>query len=303
MSEPILTVELCAGYGKAQTLTDISLELQAGERVGLVGTSGAGKSTLILALLGLLPWRKGWAKGSVQFEGRDLLRCSERELRQMRGNRIALIPQSPATALNPALSLQMHFDETWRAHAGKGNEQAQRTGYLLNRVELPGDSAFLKRRPAEISIGQAQRVMIALALLHRPALLIADEPTSALDVCTQQEILHLLEDISREQKSTLLYVSHDLVSLVQLCDRMIVMSHGAIVESLPVTQDMSQAQHAVTRKLLQTLPASLSELKRTHRERARSDRAQDNVCFGSVRNQTYKESVFSFVEPTFTIDL
>lgn len=283
MSTPMLKVELCAGYGKTQTLTDISFELQTGERAGLVGTSGAGKSTLVLALLGLLPWRKGWVKGSVQFDGRNLLLCSERELRKMRGNRIALIPQSPATALNPALSLQTHFDETWRAHAKKGGEQAKRTAYLLERVELPSDSAFLKRRPAEISIGQAQRVMIALALLHRPALLIADEPTSALDVCTQQDILHLLENVSREQESTLLYVSHDLVSLLQLCSRMLVMSHGVLVESLDVESDMPQAQHAVTRKLLETLPASLEELKQTHRKRMDGYEVRQTVC-ASVRS-------------------
>lgn len=270
MTPPLLDINLSAGYGKSTTLDEVSFTLQRGERVGLVGTSGAGKSTLVMALVGMLPWRRGWTKGSVCLQGRDLLRLTERELRAIRGKQIALVPQSPSTALNPALTLQTHFDEMWSAHAERGGEGGERMRHLLSRVALPYDATFLKRRPAEISIGQAQRVLIALALLHKPLLLIADEPTSALDVCTQQEIVRLLHELSQEQGTTLLYVSHDLVSVLQLCQRMFVMSKGRLVESLDLSQDHLDARDEVTRSLLQTLPASPAAVKQTYRSRARA---------------------------------
>lgn len=269
MTAPLLDVSLSAGYGSTTTLNEVSFELYPGERAGVVGTSGAGKSTLVLALLGMLPWRKGWAKGYIRLQGKDLLRCTDRELRHVRGRTIGLIPQSPATALNPALSLKTHFDEMWRAHASKGAAQGARMHHLLTRMNLPSDAAFLKRLPCQISIGQAQRVMIALALLHKPCLLLADEPTSALDVCTQQEIVRLLYEVSSEEKTSLLYVSHDLVSVLQLCQRMFVISKGALVDSIDLTSDLYQPKHLVTRNLLDTLPAAPEEVKRMYASRFR----------------------------------
>ncbi len=257
----MLDVQLSAGYGSTTTLHDTQFSLACGERAGLVGMSGAGKSTLVLALMGMLPWRKGWARGRVLLDGCDLLQCGERELRAMRGRKISLVPQSPASALNPALSLRTHFEEMWRAHAHRRESVQSRVQELLHRVELPADAAFLKRRPSEISVGQAQRVMIALALLHRPSLLIADEPTSALDVCTQQEIVHLLHEVSQEQNTALLYVSHDLISVIQLCERMLVLHQGSLVESLNLQQRDIQAHHPVTRKLLTTLPFDLISVR------------------------------------------
>ena len=280
MTSPLLEVSVTAGYGSTTTLENVCFTLDAGERVGVVGTSGAGKSTLVQALLCMLPWRKGWARGHIRFNGQDLLRCSERELRKLRGKHIGLVPQSPATALNPALTLQAHFDELWRAHAKRGEEQAKRMRQLLARVELPADTEFLNRRPGQVSIGQAQRVMIALALLHDPLLLIADEPTSALDVCIHREIVQLLQDVSHEQGTTLLYVSHDLVSVLRLCERMLVMSHGVLVESLDFTQDQLQTHHQATCDLLQTLPASLSALRQTGASRFARPRSATgaNTC-------------------------
>jgi len=254
---PLLRVRLEAGYGRGTSLHEVKFDLHPGERVGLVGTSGAGKSTLVLALLGLLPWRKGWARGEVLLDGRNLLTCTERELRQVRGKAVALVPQSPATALNPALSIGTHFAEAWKAHAaGDRGGLRSRMSELLGRVRLPTDAAFCRRRPQEISIGQAQRVLIALALLHRPSLLIADEPTSALDVCTQDEIVRLLHEISREQELTLLYVSHDLLSVFRLCARMLVMGEGRIVDDLDLAHVEGGEKHTLTRNLLATLPVS-----------------------------------------------
>ena len=230
----------------------------------MVGSSGAGKSTLAMALMCLLPWRGGWTKGRLSFEGTDLLTLPERERRAIRGRSIALVPQSPSTALNPCLSLQRHFEEVWRAHTAEGREGLQlRMRTLLERVDLPDTKEFLQRKPSQVSIGQAQRLLIALALLHRPHLLIADEPTSALDVCNQQETLRLLSELSRENDMGLLYISHDLVSVVQMCERMLVLSEGVAVQTLHCDALASGVEyHSVTRRLLQTLPAPPEVLRR-----------------------------------------
>jgi peptide/nickel transport system ATP-binding protein len=251
----LLRVAMQAGYPGKPVLRDIRFELQHGEVLGLVGTSGAGKSTLVQSLLGLLPWRGGRVTGEVILDGKNLLSLSEHDLRKLRGNRVALIPQSPMSALNAAISLEAHFIEAWRAHQTSGRATlGQRLGTLLAEVQLPSDPEFLRRRPMQISVGQAQRVLIALALLHRPALLIADEPTSALDPVTQAQIVELLRRLNHQHGTSLLYISHDLVSVLQLSDRIAVLDGGVIVEDLPVTQ-IGIARHAATRALLNALPA------------------------------------------------
>ncbi len=252
--EPLLQVHLSAGYAKRAVLDGLCFTLDPGERLGLVGTSGAGKSTLLLALLGLLPWRGGWVRGEVRLGGVNLLNLKERDARGLRGKTLALVPQSPSSALNSALSLQTHFQEAWRAHEPTDHSRLKRRiEALLQRVHLPTDASFLKRKPGEISVGQAQRCAIALALLHRPALLIADEPTSALDPTTQVEVLALLREISREDGMALLFVSHDLLSVLRLCHRVAVLSGGRIAECLPV-QNAGEARHPALRHLVNTLP-------------------------------------------------
>lgn len=261
-AEPLLRVDLEAGYAGKLVLRAIQFELERGEVLGLVGSSGAGKSTLAASLLGLLPWRGGRVSGEVMLDGENLLALPARRLRTLLGRRVALIPQSPMTALNAAISLESHFKEAWRAHRAKERGAlAARMRELLGEVQLPADAEFLRRRPAEISVGQAQRVLIALALLHRPALLIADEPTSALDPVTQAQIVELIRALNRRHGLTLLYISHDLVSVVQLADRVAVLDAGAIVESLPVAQ-LTHAQHAATRALLEALPVPAEVLLR-----------------------------------------
>jgi len=268
-NDPLLRVEIAASYTGKPVLRDIRFTLQRGEVLGLVGTSGAGKSTLVQSLLGLLPWRDGRVTGEVMLDGNNLLALSERELRKVRGRQVALIPQSPMTALNAAISLETHFIEAWYAHAGKGRAHdgsgrahdgsgrdafAQRLKTLLAEVQLPLDPEFLRRRSSQISVGQAQRVLIALALLHRPALIIADEPTSALDPVTQAQIVDLLRRLNRQHGASLLYISHDLISVLQLSDRIAVLDEGAIVENLPVTE-IGMGRHPATRALLNALPA------------------------------------------------
>jgi ABC-type glutathione transport system ATPase component len=252
---PLLRVSLDAGYSGKTVLRDIRFELERGEVLGLVGTSGAGKSTLVLSLLGLLPWRGGLVTGEVMLEGENLLALPERRLRGLRGRKVAFIPQSPMSALNSAISLQSHFNEAWKAHEKGGRSiQDDRVQELLAEVQLPTGSEFLRRRPTEISVGQAQRVLIALALLHRPALIVADEPTSALDPVTQTQIVDLLKKVNRSHGATLLYISHDLVSVLRLADRIAVLDAGSIVECLPV-DELNKAQHEATLALLKALPA------------------------------------------------
>jgi peptide/nickel transport system ATP-binding protein len=254
-SKPLLRVAIQASYAGKPVLRDIRFDLHHGEVLGLVGTSGAGKSTLVQSLLGLLPWRGGRVTGEVILDGDDLLCLPERDLRKVRGNRIALIPQSPISALNAAITLEAHFMEAWRAHQAGGRVALfDRLATLLGDVQLPSDREFLRRRPSQISVGQAQRVLIALALLHRPALIIADEPTSALDPVTQAQIVQLLSRLNESHGTSLLYISHDLVSVLQLCDRIAVLDGGTIVECLPVAQ-VGLARHAATLALLAALPA------------------------------------------------
>lgn len=253
-SDVLLRVALQASYAGKQILRDIRFELQRGEVLGLVGTSGAGKTTLVQALLGLLPWRGGRVTGEVTLNGQNLLALSDRDFRKLRGREVALIPQSPMTALNAAISLQSHFNEAWNAHEKSGRTAlAQRLQTLLAEVQLPTDPEFLRRRPSQISVGQAQRVLIALALLHRPALIIADEPTSALDPVTQTQIVDLLRTLNHQHGVTLLYISHDLISVLQLSDRIAVLDAGSIVENLPVTE-IAHARQAATIALLNALP-------------------------------------------------
>lgn len=274
--DSLLRVRLDASYAGRPALHDVRLELERGEVLGLVGASGAGKSTLVLALLGLLPWRGGRLTGEVLLEGENLLAMPERKLRALRGRAVGFIPQSPMTALNPVLSIERHFREAWRAHQpGRGDALKARMTVLLDEVQLPSDGGFLGRRPAEISVGQAQRVLIALALLHQPALLIADEPTSALDPVTQTQIVDLLRRLNRTYGASLLYVSHDLISVLGLCHRIAVLDSGTLVETLSV-EDLGRARHPATRRLLETLPVPADVLLRYR------GRSEVECCRGSL---------------------
>ena len=260
MSAPLMQVRLSAAYGKRCVLGDVQFDLREGETLGMVGTSGAGKTTLVMALLGLLPWRGGRVSGEVLIDGTNLLTLHVRKARQMRGKRISLVPQSPMTALNAAVSLRSHFEEAWRAHECSGTKALEpRLRQLIDEVQLPAGDGFLRRKPGQISVGQAQRVLIALALLHRPAILLADEPTSALDPVTQAEIVKLLRQLSQRNGTALLYISHDLLSVLHLCNRLAVLHGGAIVECISVAR-LEQAQHPATLSLLRALPVPIGPL-------------------------------------------
>lgn len=260
---PLLEVRVSAGFGDRPVLDDVRFSLAEGEAFGLVGESGAGKSTVSLALLNLLPWSGGWASGEVRWRGRNLLGLKEREMRRIRGKEIALVPQSPIAALNPGMTVEAHFKEAWRVHGGQPWKHVRdRIPELLASVQLPSGGGFLKQHPAELSVGLAQRLLIALALLHQPALLIADEPTSALDPITQAAILKLFAAI-HARGTALLYISHDLPSVAALCDRLAILCEGRIVEAGKCRQVFAQPAHPYTHRLLEAIapwpPARLTQ--------------------------------------------
>jgi ABC-type dipeptide/oligopeptide/nickel transport system ATPase component len=240
---------------KPGVLRDVSLEVGRGEVLGLIGESGSGKSTLALAILGLLQLKGATARGEVTFHGEDLLRKAEKELRSIRGREISVVLQSPATSLNPALKIGTQLREAWRAHAsGSRDESLRAIRAALRSVSLPDDDEFLRRRPSQLSIGQGQRVTIAMAILHRPALMIADEPTSALDTITQSEILALFRRLNRELNMAILYISHDLLSVAALCHRIAILESGQIVECGPTEEIFETPCHPYTKRLIAAIP-------------------------------------------------
>jgi len=248
--DPLLSMKLSADYPGRPVFRDLTLAMQRGEILGLVGQSGSGKSTLALSVLRLLDFKEGRATGEIRFLGRDLMRLPEQEMLRVRGRQIGLVLQSPIAALNPCLRIGAQLREAWQVHAGGEAPVAE----LLKSVSLPAEEGFLRRYPRQLSVGQAQRVLIAMAILHRPALLIADEPTSALDSITQSEILQLFAGLSRTLERGVLYVSHDLLAVASLCHRVAILYRGEIVETDTTERIFRSPSHSYTRRLIQALP-------------------------------------------------
>jgi ABC-type dipeptide/oligopeptide/nickel transport system ATPase component len=257
-NQTLLSAQISVRYaGKPAVLPDVHLEIQRGEVLGLVGQSGSGKSTLALAILGLLD-KRAQVKGTIRLQESDLLQLSERELRSLRGRAVALVLQSPLSSLNPALKIRTQLKEAWRAHAsGTAADCANAIRASLESVSLPTDDEFLRKHPSQMSVGQAQRVLIAMAVMHRPALLIADEATSALDVITQSEILALFRQLNRSTGMAILYISHDLASVAGICDRIAILHEGEIVECGATAQIFAHPQHTYTQRLMAAMPRLL----------------------------------------------
>jgi peptide/nickel transport system ATP-binding protein len=253
---PLLSVRLTAGYpARPAVLRGACFEVQRGQILGLVGESGSGKSTLALSILRLLAYRGGSITGEIHFDGRDLLPLPEREMRRLRGRQIGFVPQSPVTSLNPALRIGTQFNEAWTTHAnGAPSQRRDRFLSLLDSVSLPGEDALLRRYPGELSVGQAQRLLVAMSILHQPSLVIADEPTSALDVVTQAEILKLFARLNQDLNMAVLYISHDLLSVSSLCHRVAILQDGAIAECAETEQIFRNPQHPYTRRLIDAIP-------------------------------------------------
>ena len=252
-----LTVHYATREGALQALRDVDLNVPAGQIVGIVGESGCGKSTLINALLQLMPENARIAAGSVTLEGEELVGAPSRRLRDMRGRDISVVFQDPMTSLNPVLTIgrQMH-DIQYREKISRA-EKTRRSADMLGRVGLPDPVAKLDAYPHELSGGQRQRVAIAMAVLMRPKLLIADEPTTALDATLEVQIIDLLKELQREIGCAILFISHHLGVIAELCDRVVVMYAGEAVEEGPVADVFLHPSHPYTAKLIECDPGRM----------------------------------------------
>lgn len=254
-----LTVSFPGEGREVEVVRDISFRIGPGEFVGLVGESGSGKSMTALAVLRLVP-SPGRIRGKVRLEGSDLGELEERELRKVRGGRIAMVFQEPMTALNPVLTVGFQIAEAIEAHSDTNRGQAlEEAARLLDLVAIPQARDRLKDYPHQLSGGQRQRAMIAMALAAKPDLLIADEPTTALDVTIQAQILELLQKLRSELGLAVLLITHDLAVVAETCDRALVMYSGRVVERAAVDELFKAPAHPYTRGLMASIPGMESD--------------------------------------------
>ena len=256
----LLTVDdLHIRFGTKTAVSGVSFSIREGESVGLVGESGSGKSVTSLGIMRLLP-PQATIEGHIRYGNRDLLSLPENEMRQLRGSEIAMIFQEPMTALNPVMRIGDQIAEALHAHHRVSKSEARaRTVDSLREVGIPEPERRLNAYPHQLSGGQRQRVMIAMALINRPKLLIADEPTTALDVTVQAQVLALLCDLREKHRLSMLFISHDLGVIAQVCDRVNVMFGGQILESGGLEQVFAAPQHPYTRGLLYAIPSLRTE--------------------------------------------
>jgi peptide/nickel transport system ATP-binding protein len=259
--EPILQVEnLCVDFktrkGSVRVLNHIDLEVHQGASLGVVGESGCGKSMTALAVMRLIPVPPGRiSEGRVLLKGDDLLRLSESQMRDVRGNEISMIFQEPMTSLNPVFKIGMQISENIIRHQGKTkNDALDLSVQMLHAVRIPGAERIVKRYPHELSGGMRQRVMIAMALSCQPSVLIADEPTTALDVTVQAQIFDLLREVQKDTGTAIVLITHDMGVIAENTQRVVVMYAGYKFEEGPVEEIIHSPQHPYTRGLIRCTP-------------------------------------------------
>jgi peptide/nickel transport system ATP-binding protein len=250
--------------GINRAVDGLNFQVEARETVAIVGESGCGKSVTAMSILRLIPEPPGKIAGSIRFEGRDLLKCSDREMRAIRGNEISMIFQEPMTSLNPVLTVGKQIGETLRLHQGMSASQAEaRAIEMLELVGIPEAKRRVREYPHQLSGGMRQRVMIAIALACNPKLLIADEPTTALDVTIQAQILDLMRDLKRTVGAAIVIITHDLGVVAEVAERVIVMYAGRKVEEAEVGRLFRNPRHPYTQGLLGSMPKLGSSLTGT----------------------------------------
>jgi oligopeptide/dipeptide ABC transporter ATP-binding protein len=267
VTEPLLsirdlTVEFRTEDGVVRAVSDVSYDVFPGETVGVVGESGSGKSVSVMSLLGLIPVPPGRiVGGQATFAGRDLLSMRKRDLRELRGGDVAMVFQDPMTSLNPVLTIGNQISEAIRVHnsAVKDAEADKRVVDLLALVGVPNPEQRVKQYPHEFSGGMRQRAMIAMAIANEPKLLIADEPTTALDVTIQAQIIEVLKKAQHETHAATILITHDLGLVAELCDRVVVMYGGRVVETGDVYTIFANPRHPYTVGLMDSLPKLVGE--------------------------------------------
>jgi oligopeptide/dipeptide ABC transporter ATP-binding protein len=257
---PVLDVrDLCASFytrrGEVRAVRNVSFSLAAGETLALVGESGSGKTATAMSILRMLPGKAQVTGGSILFEGKDLLKLSNKEMASIRGRHIGLIPQDPAASLNPLMTTGQHLTELLGVHMDmKGRAARDRSIELFQAVGIPEPERRFDQYPHQLSGGMRQRVMIALAIACHPALLLADEPTTALDPTIQAQILDLIVKLGREMNTATILITHNLGIVAGVCDRVGVMYGGRIVEIAPRDPLFAEPRHPYTLGLLRCVP-------------------------------------------------
>ncbi|WP_151734398.1 ABC transporter ATP-binding protein ['Paenibacillus yunnanensis' Narsing Rao et al. 2020] len=251
-----LCTEFTTAAGNIRAVDGVSLSVRKGETLGIVGESGCGKSITSLSIMQLLPKRIGRvAAGEIRFEGRNMLDMPEKEVRSIRGNRIAMIFQEPMTSLNPVFKIGRQISESARYHLKLSQKEADaRAVDMLRKVGIPRPEKIAEQYAHQLSGGMRQRVMIAMAMVCNPRLLIADEPTTALDVTIQAQILDLMRELQEKEGMSILMITHDLGVVAEMCDRVVIMYAGQVVEEAEVHELFSRPLHPYTRGLLASLP-------------------------------------------------
>ena len=251
-----LKTSFMTSSGEVQAVRGVSFDVRKGEILGIVGESGSGKSVTSMTILRLLADTARIKEGAIRFEGQDLTKVSEKEMRAIRGQKIAMIFQDPMSSLNPLVPVGKQVAEIMKIHHPemKPEQLKQRTLELFEQVRIPEAAKRLRSYPHEFSGGMRQRVMIAMALANRPDLLIADEPTTALDVTIQDQILKQLRSLQREYGTSIIFITHDLGVVAELCDRVVVMYGGLIMEEAPIEEIFANPLHPYTMGLLASIP-------------------------------------------------
>lgn len=265
MTEPILEVENLTTHfeterGTVKAVDGVSFDLDRGETVGIVGESGSGKSVTAMTIMGLIDDAGNVKRGSVKYEGEELLDKSEKEMRSIRGNEIAMVFQDPMTSLNPTYTVGQQIDRVIRTHQDVSKSQArEKTIKLMEQVGIPEPHSRVENYPHQFSGGMRQRALIAMAISCEPDILIADEPTTALDVTIEAQIFDLLDDLQDQYGMSLVLITHDLGVVAGTCDRVNVMYAGRIVEKANNDDLFTEPRHPYTRGLLRSIPELRSE--------------------------------------------
>jgi len=261
MAEPLLEIKGLQTHfetdsGRVPAVDGVDIYIRKGEVLGIVGESGCGKSVMSLSVMRLVPNPPGRiVSGTIQYKGEDLVHVSEKRMQQIRGDEIAMIFQEPMTSLNPVFTNGNQISETVRVHRSLNKKEARLHAIeMLRKVGIPRPEAIVDEYPHQLSGGMRQRVMIAMAMACDPELLIADEPTTALDVTIQAQILDLMKQLNRDLGTAIMMITHDLGVVAEMCDRIVVMYAGKVVEEGSTRDILKNPQHPYTRGLIQSVP-------------------------------------------------